>query len=184
MGGAYRLDGDRLVATQLATTDMACDQPLMAQDEWVADLLNGATITLDGDNLTLAKNGVRVTFLDRRTAEPDEPLLGTAWIVDTILSGDVASSVPVGARASLTFSAGRVDVETGCNTGSGKVTISNDSIVIDAMILTQRACDADRTALEQAVTATLTGTVGYRIEANALTLTNGGHGLRLVAPTR
>jgi heat shock protein HslJ len=39
-------------------------------------------------------------------------------------------------------------------------------------------------ALEQAVTAALTGTATYKIEANALTLTSGGHGLRLVAPTR
>jgi heat shock protein HslJ len=65
MGGAYRLDGDRVVAPQLAISEIGCDQALMTQDEWIADLLNGSTLTLDGANLTLARNGVRVTFLDR-----------------------------------------------------------------------------------------------------------------------
>ena len=184
MGGAYRLDGDRLVAPQLAMTDMGCAQALMTQDEWVADLLNGSTLTLDGNNLTLAKNGVRVTFLDREVAEPDQPLLGTRWVVDTIVSGGVASSVPAGATASLTFSDGRVDVETGCNSGGGKVSISDDTIVFVSLILTQRNCAADRMSLEEAVIAVLTGTATYKIDANILVLTAGGRGLRLVAPTR
>jgi heat shock protein HslJ len=184
MSGVYHLDGNRLVVSQLATTDMGCDQALMAQDAWVADLLNGSTITLDGDDLTLAKNGVRVTFLDRKTAEPDQPLIGTKWVVDTILTGDVASSVPAGSSASLTFSDGRVDVETGCNSGGGAVAISDDTIVFEPVVMTMRACAVELMALEQAVTAALTGTATYKIEANALTLTSGGHGLRLVAPTR
>ncbi len=54
MSGSYRIDGDRLVVGQLATTEMACEPDLMAQDQWVAGLLNGATIALDGNTLTLA----------------------------------------------------------------------------------------------------------------------------------
>jgi len=185
MGGAYHLDGDRLVTTQLITTDMACDQALMNQDQWVADLLNGATLTLDDDHLTLAKNGVRVTLLDRRTAEPDQPLAGTRWVVDTILGGDVASSVPAGVRATLIFDQGSVAVETGCNSGGGPATVSGGSIAFGPIVLTKRGCASDVMSLEQAVTATLTGTVAYEIQGNFLTITTGGgRGLRLVAPTR
>src|SRR3990172_12003705 len=58
MSGPYRIDGDRLVAGSLATTEMGCDEPLMAQDTWLAALLDGATIALDGDTLVLAKGSV------------------------------------------------------------------------------------------------------------------------------
>ena len=119
MGGPYRIDGDRLVAGQLATTEMACDPALMEQDRWLADLLGGATIALDGDTLDAHQGDHRLTLLDREVADPDRPLLGTRWVVDGLISGDAVSSVPAGVIAALTFSDGRVDVEAGCNTGGG-----------------------------------------------------------------
>ena len=181
MGGAYRLDAGRLLAPQLATTDMGCAAALMTQDQWVADLLNGAALTLDGNSLTLARNGVRVTFLDRQVADPDRPLLGTRWVVESVISGDVASSLPMGAVAALTFSAGRVDVETGCNSGSGTATITDGSITFAAISLTKRACPPEVMSLEQAVTAVLGGAATYAIEADSLTLMAGGSGLTLRA---
>ena len=184
MGGVYRLDGDRLVTNQLVTTDMACARALMDQEQWAADLLNGAVVLLDGDKLALTKNGVRVSFLDRETAEPDEPLLGTRWFVDTIISGDVASSLPQAATASLTFADGRVDVETGCNSGGGKIVIASGTIAFEPIVLTKRGCAPEVMSLEQAVIAALTGTASYSIEGNSLTLMAGANGLRLVAPSR
>jgi heat shock protein HslJ len=181
MGGPYRIDGDRLIAGQLAMTEMACDPPLMEQDLWVAELLGAATIALDGETLALTNRTVRLTLLDRELADPDRPLLGTRWVVDGLISGDAVSSVPVGVTAALTFSDGRVDVEAGCNEGGGTVRIADGTIDFGPIGLTKKACPPGMMAVEGAVTAVLAGSVGYDIEAGVLTLDAGNVGLMLRA---
>ena len=181
MGGPYRIEGDRLVADQLATTEMACDPALMEQDRWLADLLGGATIALDGDTLTLTRVATRLTLVDREVADPDRPLIGTRWVVDGLVSGGAVSSVPAGVTAALTFSDGRVDVEAGCNAGGGPVQVTDATLDFGPISLTKMACAPEAMAVERAVTAVLSGTAGYTIEAGTLTLDAGGSGLTLRA---
>lgn len=181
MGGPYRIDGDRLVTDQLATTEMACEPALMEQDRWLADLLGGATIVLDGDTLTLTKVAVRLTLLDREVADPNRPLLGTRWVVDGLISGGAVSSVPAGVTAALTFSDGRVEVEAGCNTGGGAIRVTETTIDFGPIGLTKMACAPEVMAVEGAVTTVLSGIVGYTIEAGTLALDAGGVGLMLRA---
>src|SRR3990172_738506 len=173
MSGPYRIDGARLVVDELATTEMGCEPPLMDQDRWVADLLDGATVALDDDTLTLTKGVIHVVLLDREIADPDRPLLGTRWVVDGLISGDAVSSIPAGATAALTFSAGRVDVEAGCNRGGGPVEVTDASLRFGPIGLTKMACAPEVMALERAVTTVLAGAVGYTIEAATLTLDAG-----------
>jgi heat shock protein HslJ len=181
MSGPYLLDGNRLVARRMATTEMACEEPLMAQDTWLADLLDGATITLDGTTLTLSKGGVTLTLEDREVADPDRPLLGTRWVVDGLVSGEAVSSVPLGVTAALTFSDGRVGVEAGCNNGGGTVDITATTLGFGPIALTKMACGGPAMAVEQAVLAVLNGTAPYEIEADVLTIRAGERGLMLRA---
>ena len=180
-GGQYRIDGDRLVVGQIVTTEIGCQPNLAAQDQWVGGLIGGATIGLDGNSLTLALNGIRVTFLDRVVADPDRPLVGTRWVVDGLINGGTVSSVPAGVIAAITLTDTSADVETGCNTGSGSVTLTDGSITVGALVLTKKACTGPGAALEGAVTAVLQGTVTYHIEADTLTLQAGDLGLTLRA---
>jgi len=181
LGGPYAIDGDRLVVRQLGGTDMACERPLMDQDAWLAGLLDGATITLAGDTLTLAKEGDRLTLLDREVADPDRPLIGTRWVVEGLISAETVSSVPLGVVAALTFTGGRVDVEAGCNRGGGAVTVTDATITFGPIALTKMACAGAAMAVEQALTATLSGEVRYAIDAGGLTLQGGAGGLMLRA---
>ncbi len=181
MSGSYVIDAGRLVARSLATTEMACDPPRMDQDRWLADLLDGSSLVLEGPTLTLAKGGVRLTLLDRVVADPDRPLIGTRWVVDALISGESVSSLPVGVVAALTFFADRVDVETGCNTGGGPVAITPTAVTFGSMTLTKKACLGGASAVERAVTAVLSGEVAYAIEAGTLTLDGGAVGLVLRA---
>ncbi|MER3417918.1 MAG: hypothetical protein C4343_02130, partial [Chloroflexota bacterium] len=49
LGGRYRLDGDVLVVTGAAVTEMGCDPARHAQDEWLFDLLGrGPVVRLNG----------------------------------------------------------------------------------------------------------------------------------------
>jgi hypothetical protein len=42
-----------------------------------------------------------ITLVDRTVANPDRALIGTRWVVDTLITSDVASSVPAGVVAFL-----------------------------------------------------------------------------------
>lgn len=54
-GGVEVVDGQLRLTSQLASTMMGCEEPLMAQDQWVASFLEAdPDITLDGDALTLS----------------------------------------------------------------------------------------------------------------------------------
>ena len=177
VGGAYSIAGGRLSVAQMMTTEMGCDQPRMQQDQWLASLLNGATITLAGDTLTLEKAPIRLTLLDRKVASPDKPLAGTRWVLDGIVNGGTASSVPAGVTASIQITAGRIDVDSGCNIGGGPVQISGNALTFGPIALTRKACAAGPASVESAVTALLAKPVDYAIDADVLTFTAGTTGL-------
>jgi heat shock protein HslJ len=181
MSGSYAVDGGRLAVGALAMTEMGCDPALMDQDAWLGEFLDGATIALAGDTLTLARDGVTLTLLDREVADPDRPLVGTRWVVDGLVSGDAVSSVPGGVIAALVFSDGEVAVEAGCNSGGGPAEVDDATITFGPIALTEMACGPDAMAVEQVVTAVLAGTADYAIEADVLTLRGAGSGLLLRA---
>ena len=110
MSGAYSIDGNRLATSQLSMTEMGCDAARQAQDEWLAGFLGGVTFDLQGDTLTLADGRVHLTLLDKEVATPDQPLEGTSWVLDGIVSGDAVSSVPSGVTAAIQIAGGRVQV--------------------------------------------------------------------------
>lgn len=177
MGGPYTIDGDRLKATQLAMTEMACDEPRMQQDDWLARLLGDVAISLDGDTLTLSDGTITLTLLDREVATPDQPIENTHWVLDSILAGDAVSSVPAGVTASIRIVDGRVDVEAGCNSGGGTVAVTAETLTFGPIGLTEIACEAGAMAVERAVMEVLVRPVVYTINADVLTLDAGGPGL-------
>lgn len=181
LGGGYSIADGLLAASQMITTEMACDPALMEQDRWLTELLGGAGVTLADDTLTLERAGVTLTLVDREVADPDRPLEGTRWVVDGVIANDAVSSVPAGVTASITIHDGRVDVEAGCNTGGGSVEVAEGVLTFGPVALTKMACEPDAMAVEQAVVATLTGPVAYSIEADVLTLDGDGVGLTLRA---
>jgi len=181
MGGPVEIVDGRLALGDLGTTEMACDPALMDQDRWLAEFLDGARIDLYEDTLTLSGGGVTLTLVDRRIADPDRPLVGTRWVLDGLVAGEAVSSVPAGVVASLSFSDGQVHVEAGCNGGGGPAEVADRVISFGALVLTDMHCGTAAMAVEDAVTAVLSGVVDYTIEASTLALDAGGVGLTLRA---
>ena len=185
LGSSYRLDGGRLIVDQLGQTDMGCDPPRLEQDAWLAAFLaDHPAVRLAGDDLALQRDSTIIELLDRRVADPDRPLVGTTWRVGSIIAGQAVSSVPAGASATLTLQPdGRFALDTGCNTGGGKYTVEGTTVRLSAIALTKRACPGPAGELEQAVLGVLQlSPITFEIEARALTLTAGDHGLGLLAP--
>lgn len=182
MGGAYRIEGGRLIADSLASTQMACDPPLMEQDTWLAGLLTGKpVVTLAGDNLTLDHDETVLVLRDRRVADPARPMVGPTWRVESLVGGQTVSSAPADPPATLTFRTdGRVRIETGCNTGEGSFIADARSLHITDIGLTKRACVGPQGQLEAAVLDVLrSGRLIVSIDAASLMLAAGERGLGL-----
>jgi len=183
MGGAYRIDGGLLVLDGLAMTEMGCDPDRHAQDDWLAGFLGARpTVRLSGNELALEGGGTIIRLLDREVADPDLPLTGTLWTIDSIITGDAVSSVPAGAVATLRFMGdGQVAIQTGCNQGGGRVTVENGTLRFSDLVMTDMACDGPAGELERSVLAVVQTAVpvSYEIEARSLTLMAGANGLGL-----
>lgn len=181
MGGAYTIEDGTLVIGPMMMTEMACAEPLMAQDTWISEFLPGAALTLDGATLTLAKGGVTLTATDKKVAQPDLPLEGTTWVVEGIVTDQSLSSIPEGITPSLTFAGGRVAVDTGCNTGNGTARIDGTVIEFGPIGTTKIGCKGPAGDIERRVLAVLAGDVAWTIDADTLQLRGGGGGLDLRA---
>ena len=185
IGGDARIDGGRLVVTQLGMTDMACDPARMGQDDWLAKFLSdGPAIAVGKDDLVLTRGTTQIRLLDREVADPDRPLVATRWNVESLVSGDVTSSVPAGTQAHLIFAAdGTLSGSDGCNLVSGGAKAASGTIHFADIVTTKMACEPDRARLEAAVLAVLReGDVAYEVEADLLRLrAPGGVGLDLRA---
>jgi heat shock protein HslJ len=185
MGGSYRVDAGRLVVADLATTDMGCDPARHDQDSWLGTLLTGRpAVRLSGNDLALQRESTIVELVDRRVADPDRPLVGSTWQVESLIDGQTVSSVPAGVAATLVFQPdGRLAIESGCNSGSATYTVEGQTLRLSSIALTKRACPGPAGDLEQAVLAVLGATpLSHTIEANALTVSAGDRGLGLRAP--
>jgi heat shock protein HslJ len=184
LGATYRLDAGTLRTSGGAMTEIGCAQPAQAQDEWVfAFVLSGPAATLNGNELTLTQGDLVGRFLDREVADPERPLVGTTWVVSTILSGDTASSIPQGIRATLRFGAdGDVTVDTSCNTGGGTYRVDGANISFGPIALTKKACPGAPADMERSVVATLNADhPTYEIDASTLWIKSAGVGLGLTA---
>jgi heat shock protein HslJ len=182
-GGSFSVESGALVVEGGAMTEMGCDEERSAQDEWLFALLGSRPqLALSDNELSITAGETVITLLDREIADPDLALVGPTWTVDTIITGDAASSVPDGATATVKFADdGTVEVESGCNTGDGRYTVDANEIRFTDILQTDRACtDVAATALEEAVVAVLNaGAVTYAIEADGLTLMAEDRGLVL-----
>ena len=182
MGGAYRVEEGLLVVEGGAITEMGCDEQRHAQDDWLFGLLGSQpAIAQEGDKLTLTSEETVIALQDREVADPDLPLTGTTWTVDTILAGDAASSVPGDLVATLVFQQnGAVVIATGCSPGDGTYEVVDGSIRIRDIETIETDCEDAARQLESAVLPMLgADEIDYVIDAGSLTLVAGDQGLVL-----
>lgn len=184
LGGTYRLDGATLVTDSQWMTEMGCDEPRHAQDDWIATFFEGnPTVELAGNDLILTVDDRSVTLLDREIADPDLPLAGTKWTVDSLFSAQAVSSVPRDTTSTFHFrDDGRVEIDTGCNTGGGRYRIDDDAgtVRFRNLVVTRRACTGASGELEEAVIEVLAARqLSLDLEARTLESMAGPIGLGL-----
>jgi heat shock protein HslJ len=182
MGGPVNLDGQKINVSELAMTGMGCDQARHEQDTWLAKFLGSKpSWRMDGDKLTVSSDTIEIVLADREVVEPDLALEGTKWILNGMIDGQTASSMPDAANAILELRDGKVQVNTGCNSGMGAYELAGGTIRFSQVGTTKMACDGDRMRIETAVLEILNGEATFEIDAANLTLKNAaGKGLQFV----
>lgn len=176
---------DAVVKTgPIATTMMACPGEVAGADKWMTDLFAAQPgWALTGDVLTLTSPGVTVTLTDKTTADPDRPVVGTTWVVTTLITPDAntTSAALETSAPSLTIGQdGQVTGSTGCNRFSGPVRVGDSTITFGPLATSRMACPDDVAEVEQAVLHVLDGEVTYAVDGATMRLTKAdGTGLGL-----
>lgn len=176
-GGEITMAGDGLHLENLAQTEMACEEPAMAAEAaYLGALGRVRELSRDGDQLVARGEGVELRF----SAVPPPPtaeLVGTTWVLDSVLVGDVAAS-PMGEPATLKLSDdGTFTGSTGCRTFSGEWAEQGDQIVAPSWGL-DGTCSAELSGQDEHVVSVIGDGFIPTIDGELLTLMDpGGVGL-------
>lgn len=180
----YTLNGSSITFGPGAQTAMACTDDLMKQeDAFNSALAKVAKLTVDGTTMQLQDaSGQSLFTLAKAVPETPRPLQGTTWQLDTIRTGETASSVVADSPVTMQISSGTLSGKA-CNTFRADVTIDGDSVTVGPIASTRMAClNEDLTKQETTVLAILGKVTSMKITGARLQLSTGdGDGLDFTA---
>lgn len=174
-GGTVTRSGDSFTVGAMSMTEMACppDSVLTLESAFHAALNDVTTAALDGDLLTLSGDAVELVF-ERQPAVPSADLLGTTWMLDSLLAGDVVSST-MGTGSLILSADGTVSGSTGCRNFTGSWEQDGTSLRFQ-LATTRQACPDETRAQDQQVLAVLDAQPEFAIDGQSLTLTSPAAG--------
>lgn len=172
------LIGTPLLFDGFGATEMACDPPEAMDLEFafLQALVRTTAATASGDRLTVSGEGVELVF-SAIAPTPDAELVGTTWILDTIIDGDAASSIIAGTAPELRLDA-ELGLFDGCNTIAGGYEIDGDVLRVGALRSTARGCQEGVMRQASTISTVIGAQPTISIAGDRLTLT-GADGLGL-----
>lgn len=182
-GADVKVDGDTITVSPGEMTEMGCAKDIQGFENALRTAFSGKLkAKIADEKLTLTtEKGDSIALTSERPA----PLVGTKWTVNSLLSGETASSLPPGTEknAYLTFGKdGSVRGGLGCNTFTSTAKISGSTITFDRLATTRRMCAGTAMTLENHLRGVLDGKVTYKLQHRGLTLTAAdGKGLAATA---
>jgi heat shock protein HslJ len=178
-GGTLRVEGGRLRIEDLAQTAMACvdEAAMTAEAIYMSGLAATESITLDGDELFVGGPGLELRFVEL-APPPTAQLVDTMWILETLVMGDVASSVPGEPPTLELRSDGTIRAGTGCRELRGTWVEQGDEIVTPRLESTDQGCAPELQGLESHVLTVIGDGFRATVDGGQLRLTDaGGAGL-------
>ncbi|MEV0988250.1 META domain-containing protein [Streptomyces sp. NPDC049949] len=157
-----------------STTAMACENTEF--ETAFSKLLTGRlALEHQTDRLTLKTADGSTIAMSSEPPAPDAPLTATAWTVTSLLSGETAASVPVGAAGKAVFTIapdGAASGSLGCNRFSAKAAVEGPKVSFGPLTSTRMACQGPQGELEAKLTALFgSGPLGWKVRGDTLTLT-------------
>ena len=164
--GYVTLTDGKIEAPQLTSTEMGCDDARDQQDQWLAGILgNTPSWRMTADQLVVTSPTTTLTL----TGEKQASLTGTAWRLDTLIDGQTATQSNPG--ESLTFDDGVMTISGGCLNGTVHYEVAGSTIQFDHPKTTIAPCTFADANAAGALLDVVHGTVTYKIDGQALTLT-------------
>jgi heat shock protein HslJ len=163
--GSYRVEGDVLTLSQLAGTMMACPEPAASLEKaFRAALAGPLRYSIGGDRLTLTPaSGEPLVFVAEVQA------LDGDWQVNGFNNGrDAVVGLKGDAPVTLSFKAGTVSGDAGCNTFRGGYTVDGKAVKIGPLALTRKACGEEAMQQERAFVAALESAATWAVEGGTL----------------
>jgi len=176
-GGTIERDGTSIRISALTTTEMACDEPIMASEAaYVAALAAVTAAARDGDRLTLNGPEVELAF-SLLPPVPAAELIGTPWTLDSLIAGDAVSSV-TGEEATLQLADdGTLSGSTGCRFFRGTYEVIGDEVRVTELAADTRTCPDGLAAQDDHVLAVIGDGFTAKVDGSRLTLSDGASGL-------
>ena len=166
--GSYTLDATSLTFGALATTAMACADPLGAVEGpyLVALALVGGWSLTDGTLQLLDAAGQPLLEYSSQAAS----LEGTTWILAQQAVDGALSPIPDGVLATLLMQDGASGGSGGCNSWFGDYTLDGTSLTFSDIGSTMMFCEGPAGEVEQAYLANLADVATYTILGSQLNL--------------
>jgi heat shock protein HslJ len=171
-GGTYRLDGERLVLEDLASTLVGCTGEVAAAEHAFVGVLNapGLSVTVDPMELVLTSDAGHLRFTPVPPA-PVADLVGTRWVLETVDRGDGTATPAVGDPAVLELGDdGTATFSTGCQTMTGTWTAHGDSVLLAGHEYDPTACGSPLADQDSLVTQLLNGGFQVLVDGDVLTV--------------
>ncbi len=174
----YTLDGQSFSTSGVGSTEMACldEQRMQQETAYLAALQAATALERAGDRLMIDYEGGRLHFT---LMEPPAaaPLEGTAWQLETFITGETARSTLAGTTITAVFTGGKVGGSAGCNQYSAGYTLAGETLAVGEIITTKIACDATIMVQEEEFLNALQVANRLTIEGRELELASPGGAL-------
>lgn len=183
-GGTLEISGTTIRISALAMTEMACPEDLMAAEAaYLAALPRVTTAARDGDSLVLSGPEAELRFA-RLQPVPNADLVGPVWTLESLISGQVVSSV-IKAPTLQLHANGTLAASTGCRDVTGRYTVSGNRVMATLDPYDLIGCPDPLGAQDAQVLKVIGAVDGFSVatQGNAMTLTAGDRalGYRVVA---
>ncbi|MGZ6299486.1 MAG: META domain-containing protein [Candidatus Limnocylindria bacterium] len=175
-GGTIKVAGSAVTITALSMTEMACQENLMASEAaYLVALPRVTTVERSGSSMVLTGPEVELSFVVIPPVA-DANLMGTSWLLESLINGQVASSTV--ATATLELSAdGALVASTGCRDLTGRYTISGSVVKVTLDPYDTIGCANPIGDQDAGVLRVISTQFTFSIEGQSLTLANGDRGL-------
>jgi heat shock protein HslJ len=176
-GGTITVRGSSISISALSMTEMACQENLLASEAaYLAALPRITTVDRSGSSLVLSGPRVELRFALVPPAA-DANLVGTTWILDSLISGEAVSST-VGERVTLQLNGeGRLSASTGCRDVTGRYTVSDGQVQVTLNPWDLIGCAQELGAQDAHILDVLSGAFSIDIDGDRLTLMAGNLGI-------
>ena len=177
--GSYRLDGDDLSVSGLGGTEMACAPGLMEAESAYLAALGAVEQAATADGYLVLSGGDAELRYRPLPEVPASDLVGTEWVLETLLDGEIASST-TGMWAVLELARdGTLTASTGCRGLTGTWALEGDVVRVTGVAPEAVTCEPDVAAQDAQVVAVLSADFQVAVTEDSLTVT-GADGLGLV----